>query len=413
MDNPFKNAQRQIDDVAKYLDIDRKTLAALKAPKKFLKATLKVKMDSGKIKAFKAFRSQHNDAVGPHKGGIRYHQQVTEDEVKALSTWMTIKCSVVGIPYGGAKGGIVVDPKKLSKGELERLSRAYMRAFYQAFGAWKDVPAPDVNTDGQIMAWMLDEYEKITGKHEPGLITGKPLALGGSEGRTEATGLGAFYVLEQLAKVKKINRRKTTVAIQGFGNAAYYFAQFAHKAGYKIVAVSDSKGGIFKATGLDPQKVMAHKDKQSSVVEFSGTKTITNEALLELKVDILAPAALENQITGKNVNRIKAKYILEIANGPVTPEADAVLHKKGIISLPDVLVNAGGVTVSYFEWVQNNMGYYLEKAEVFSKLKKLMDKAFSQMWATYTKKKVTPRMAAYILALDRVVKAMQTRNSNG
>src|SRR3989344_3443063 len=413
MDNPFKNAQRQIDDVAKYLDIERKTLAALKAPKKFLKATLKVKMDSGKIKAFKAFRSQHNDAVGPYKGGIRYHQQVTEDEVKALSTWMTIKCSVVGIPYGGAKGGIVVDPKKLSKGELERLSRAYMRAFYQAFGAWKDVPAPDVNTDGQIMAWMLDEYEKLTGRHEAGMITGKPLEIGGSLGRTEATGLGAFYVLEQLVRVKKINKRKTIIAIQGFGNAAYYFALFAHKTGYKIVAVSDSQGGIFKASGLDPVKVMTHKDKKGSVVGYPGSKKITNEALLELKVDILAPAALENQITDKNAAKVKAKYVLEIANGPVTPEADVVLHKRGIISLPDVLVNAGGVTVSYFEWVQNNMGYYWEKNEVFAKLKVLMDKAFGQMWETYTKKRVTPRMAAYILALDRVVKAMQTRNTNG
>jgi glutamate dehydrogenase/leucine dehydrogenase len=287
-----------------------------------------------------------------------------------------------------------------------------MRVFYKHFGAWKDVPAPDVNTDGQIMAWMLDEYEKLTGKHEPGLITGKPLELGGSLGRTEATGLGAFYVLEQLARVKKLNKRRTTIAVQGFGNAAYYFSIFAHKAGYKIVALSDSKGGIYKATGLDPVKVMTHKEKKGSVVGFPGSTTITNEALLELKVDILAPAALENQITNKNAKNIKAKYILEIANGPVTPEADAVLHKRGIISLPDVLVNAGGVTVSYFEWVQNNMGYYWEKNEVFTKLKALMDKAFGEMWETYTKKKVTPRMAAYILALDRVVRAMQTRNSN-
>ena len=245
------------------------------------------------------------------------------------------------------------------------------------------------------------------------MITGKPLEIGGSLGRTEATGLGAFYVLEQLVRVKKINKRKTIIAIQGFGNAAYYFALFAHKTGYKIVAVSDSQGGIFKASGLDPVKVMTHKDKKGSVVGYPGSKKITNEALLELKVDILAPAALENQITDKNAAKVKAKYVLEIANGPVTPEADVVLHKRGIISLPDVLVNAGGVTVSYFEWVQNNMGYYWEKNEVFAKLKVLMDKAFGQMWETYTKKRVTPRMAAYILALGRVVKAMQTRNSNG
>jgi glutamate dehydrogenase/leucine dehydrogenase len=375
-------------------------------------------MDNGKTQSFKAFRSQHNDAIGPFKGGIRFHELVTEDEVKALSTWMTIKCAVVGIPYGGGKGGVIVDPKKLSASELERLSRAYIRAIAKHIGAFKDVPAPDVNTTPQIMAWMVDEYEKIIGRHEPGVITGKPLEIGGSEGRTEATGLGAFYVLEQLAKVKKLSKKKTTIAIQGFGNAALYFALFAHKAGYKIVAVSDSQGGIFKPVGsdpvgLDPEKVLAHKQKTGSVVGLTGSKSISNEDLLELKVDVLAPAALENQVTSDNVKDIKAKYILEIANGPVTPEADVVLHQKGIISLPDVLVNAGGVTVSYFEWVQNNMGYYWEKEEVFNKLKKIMDEAFSQMWAIYTSKKVTPRLGSYILALDRVARAMQTRNRNG
>ena len=385
LNDPFVNAQKQIDNVAKYLEIDKPTLAKIKTPDRVLKAKLKIKMDNGKTKEFPAFRSQHNNARGPYKGGIRYHFNVSESEVKALSTWMTWKCSTVGIPYGGAKGGIIVDPKTLSKGELERLSRAYMRAFYKHFGAWIDVPAPDVNTGGQEMAWMLDEYEKLVGHMEPAMITGKPLELGGSQGRTEATGLGGFYVLEQLAKVKKLNKKKTTIAVQGVGNVGHYFIEFAKKAGYQIVAWSNSKGGEYKG------------------------KKITNEQLLELPVDVLVPAALENQITAKNAAKIKAKYILEMANGPVTPEADEILHRRGIVSLPDVLCNAGGVTVSYFEWAQNNAGYYWEKAEVFSKLKRIMDDSFAAVWKIMTEKKVNPRLAAYILAVDRVVQAMKLR----
>ncbi len=393
MNNPYQNAVKQLETVAKFIEIDKKILEQLKSPKKVHKADLKIKLDNGKMVTFKAFRSQHNDAVGPHKGGIRFHPNVSEDEVKALSMWMTWKCATVGIPYGGAKGGIICDPKNMSQTELERLSRAYMRAMYKNFGAWKDVPAPDVNTDGQTMAWMLDEYEKLVGHLEPAMITGKPLELGGSQGRTEATGLGGFYVLEQLAKVKKLNKKKTTIAVQGVGNVGYWFMEFAKKAGYQIVASSNSKGGEYKG------------------------KKITNEQLLELPVDVLVPAALENQITQANAAKIKAKYIIEMANGPVTPEADEILHQKGIISLPDVLCNAGGVTVSYFEWVQNNMGYYWEKDEVWAKLKVIMDRAFSEVWEIYTAKKaslaesrrVNPRMAAYILAVSRVVKAMQLR----
>jgi glutamate dehydrogenase/leucine dehydrogenase len=409
LNDPFTNAQKQIDNVSRYLDIDKKTLEKIKNPDRVVKATLKVKMDNGKTREFKAFRSQHNNAVGPYKGGIRYHFNVSESEVKALSTWMTWKCSVVGIPYGGAKGGIIVDPKTLSKTELERLSRAYMKAFYKYFGAWKDVPAPDVNTSGVEMSWMLDEYEKLVGHMEPGMITGKPIELGGSQGRTEATGLGGFYILENLAKVRKFNKKQTTVAVQGIGNVGYYFANFTHKAGYKVVALSDSKGAVYSAKGLDPDKVLAFKDKTGSVIGFPGSKAINNEELLELPVDVLVPAALENQITGENAAKIKAKYIIEMANGPVTPEADEILHKKGVISLPDVLCNAGGVTVSYFEWAQNNMGYYWGKEEVWAKLKVLMDKAFTETWKVYTTKKVNGRMAAYILAVDRVVKAMKLR----
>lgn len=395
--DPFVNAQKQIDNVAEYLNIDSQTLAKIKQPDRVLKADLKIKMDNGKTRVFKAFRSQHNNACGPYKGGIRFHMNVSESEVKALSTWMSWKCSTVGIPYGGGKGGIIVDPKSLSAAELERLSRAYMRAFYKHFGAWKDVPAPDVNTSGVEMSWMLDEYEKLTGRQEPGMITGKPLELGGSQGRTEATGLGGFYILEQLTKVKKLAKKKTTIAVQGVGNVGYYFAYFARKAGYKVVALSNSKGAVYQTNGLDPDKFSQYK------------QNLTNEALLELPVDILVPAALENQITGQNAAKIRAKYIIEMANGPVTPEADEILYKKGIVSLPDVLCNAGGVTVSYFEWVQNNMGYYWEKAEVFAKLKAIMDKAFSQVWQVYSRKKVNPRLAAYILAVDRVVKAMKLR----
>ena len=389
--NPYQNAVKQLETVAKYINLQGRTLEELKCPKRVIKADLRVKMDDGKIKTFKAFRLQHNDAVGPYKGGIRFHPNVSEDEVKALSMWMTWKCSVVGIPYGGAKGGVICDPKTMSEAELERLSRVYIQAIAKYIGPFKDVPAPDVNTTPQIMAWMVDEYEKIAGKHEPGVITGKPVEVGGSLGRTEATGLGGFYVLEQLRKVRNLPQN-ITIAVQGVGNVGYWFIEFAKKAGYRVVAWSNSKGGEYKG------------------------KKITNEQLLELPVDILVPAALENQITKDNAGKIKAKYIIEMANGPVTPEADEILHRRGIISIPDVLANAGGVTVSYFEWCQNNMGYYWGKDEVFSKLKVIMDKAFGEVWKIYANakrktknEKLTPRMAAYILAVGRVVKAMKMR----
>ena len=409
MNNPFKNAQKQLKAVTKYIDIDKKTLEELMTPKRLFKADLKVKMDNGKTETFKAFRSQHNDSVGPYKGGIRFHQDVSEDEVKALSMWMTWKCSVVGIPYGGGKGGVIVDPKKLSVGELERLSRAYMKAMGKHLGVWVDAPAPDVNTTPQIMAWMMDEYEKMVGKHAPGIITGKPIELGGSKGRGVATGLGGFYVLEQLAHVNGFGGKDTFIAVQGFGNAGYWFAHHAHNADYTVVAVSDTKGGIYNKNGVDPESVLKYKKKTGSVVGFPGSKEISNEELLKLEVDVLAPAALENVINQSNAKDIKAKYILELANGPVTPEADEILYKKGIIGIPDVLCNAGGVTVSYFEWVQNNMGYYWDEEEVEHKLKKIMDKAFQEVWQVGQVKKVNLRMAAYILAVDRVVKAMRLR----
>lgn len=411
MNNPYANALSQLDQVAEILSLDERMVKVLSEPKKLLKGEIEIELDNGKKQAFKAFRSQHNDAVGPYKGGIRFHPQVSEDEVKALSMWMTWKCSVVGIPYGGAKGGIIVDPKKLSSGELERLSRAYMRFVAADIGSQVDVPAPDVNTTPQIMGWMLDEYERIVGRHEPGVLTGKPMELGGSAGRTEATGLGGFYVLEQLVKVRGMEKEKTTIAIQGIGNVGFWFAHFAKEAGYRVVALSDSRGGIYNDQGIDPEAALQHKQTSGSIDGLSETRSITNEELLELDVDVLVPAALENVVSAENAEKIKAQYVIEMANGPVTPEADAILHKKGVISVPDVLANAGGVTVSYFEWAQNNMGYYWEKDEVFAKLKVIMDRAFGEIWHRYAEEKMPMRMAAYVGAVARVVQAMRARGT--
>jgi glutamate dehydrogenase/leucine dehydrogenase len=409
MSNPYKNAVFQLQQVAGLLNLNEEVVEILSKPNKLLKTELEVKMDDGKVKKFKAYRSQHNNAIGPYKGGIRFHPMVTEDEVKALSMWMTWKCSVVGIPYGGAKGGVVVDPKELSEMELQRLSRKYIEFISDDIGPQKDVPAPDMNTNPQVMAWMLDEYEKIKGRQEPGVLTGKPVELGGSLGRTEATGLGGFYVLEKLAEVKSLSNKKITIAVQGIGNVGYWFADFAANAGYRVVAISDSRGGIYKKDGLYVENVLKHKNKSGGVSDFEGSKKITNKELLELDVDVLVPAALESVITKENAKNIKAKYIIELANGPVTPEADKILFEKGVISIPDVLANAGGVTTSYFEWVQNNMGYYWEKEEVFEKLKVIMDRAFMRVWTKYNEEEVSLRMAAYMGAVDRVVEAMRLR----
>ncbi|OGY18054.1 MAG: glutamate dehydrogenase [Candidatus Chisholmbacteria bacterium RIFCSPHIGHO2_01_FULL_48_12] len=414
MPNPYQNAVRQLRQVGELLELDEETIARLAKPDRVVKKEIKV----GK-KKFLAFRSQHNQARGPYKGGIRFHSGVTEDEVKALSMWMTWKCATVGIPFGGSKGGVVVDPKGLSAEELEQLSRGYIRAFYEYLGPQRDVPAPDVNTDSQIMAWMLDEYEKLVGHKEPGVLTGKPIELGGSEGRTEATGLGGYYVLRALhAKLNskfQIPNSKFTIAVQGLGNVGYWFTRFASEAGYRVIAVSDSKGGVItegtennqKALSID--KVMEYKEKSGSVMGLPGAETITNEELLELPVDVVVPAALENVITGENAGRIKAKVVLEMANGPVTPEADEILRERGVVVVPDVLANSGGVTVSYFEWVQNLQGYYWEKEEVLRRLKLIMDEAFETVWKMKQEKKVDMRMGAYMVAVRRVVKALRLR----
>jgi len=405
-ENPFHNILQKLEEIKPLMNLTNRELALLKKPARIHKANLKVGN-----KTYAAFRIQYNDARGPTKGGIRYHPNVSEDEVKALSFWMTLKCAVVNIPYGGAKGGVVVDPKKLSPEELEQLSRAYVKAFHEHLGAWKDIPAPDVYTDAQIMAWMLDEFEKITKRHEPGFITGKPLELGGSLIRDIATAQGGAFVLRELAKKSDLQPAKTRVAIQGFGNAGLNMAKILSQWSYKIVAVSDSKGAIYNKKGLDIDDVIKHKDHAGSVIGFNGADSLSNKELLELDCDILIPAALENQITKANAHEIKAKIVLELANGPTTPDADKILFKKGITVVPDILANAGGVTVSYFEWVQNVSGYYWEAPEVLQKLEKAMISAFNELFEEYKERRCDMRTAAYILALDKVLKAERLRGT--
>lgn len=419
MSSAFDNAKKQIELAAALLISDyvdkkrfKSAVLLLKKPQNLIKKTLNIKSDKGKTLTFKAFRSQHNDAVGPFKGGIRFHPNVSEVEVKALSTWMSIKCSVVGIPYGGGKGGIKVDPKKLSESELKRLCYKYSETITPFIGPWRDIPAPDVNTGEREIAWMLESYEKKTGIHTPGVFTGKPIALRGSLGRTEATGLGGYYVLQSYAKTKNLNPNKTSIAVQGFGNVGYWFCHFAKKEGYKIVAVSDSSSGVYGKNGLDIEKLNKYKESRKSFSDLPKSddyKLISNEQLLELDVDVLAPAALENSITIKNGKSIKAKCVLELANGPTTPEAEVVLVKRGIDVIPDVLANAGGVTVSYFEWVQNLHGYRWSKEKIFEDLRIIMDESFDQIEEVKKSKKVTYRQAAYMIALKRIIDAMMLR----
>lgn len=414
--SPFENAMIQLKNAADLIQLDKDVHVVLQQPKRILIIAIPVRMDSGEVQVFTGFRSQFNDALGPFKGGIRFHPGVTLDEVKALSFWMTMKCAVVGIPLGGGKGGVIVEPQKLSVGELERLSRGYIRALYKYLGSTQDVPAPDVYTTPQIMAWMMDEYEKLVGEHAPGMITGKPLAIGGSQGRGFSTAQGGVYVLREAVKKLGLTPASTTVAIQGFGNAGSHMAKILSHLGYKIVAVSDSKGGIVLEQGkdqmqqsLDIATLEEYKEKHGSVVGFDATKTISNDELLTLPVDVLVPAALENVITGDNADKIHAKLIIELANGPVTPEADTILHKNGVIFVPDILSNAGGVTVSYFEQVQNAMNYYWTEEEVLQKLERIMVDAFHAVWERKEKYGVDLRTAAFVLAVERVSIAMKLR----
>ena len=409
MNNPFENAQKQLDKAAKIINLDKNTLEILKQPKRVLQVSIPVKMDNGKVKVFTGYRSQHNLSRGPAKGGIRFHPNVSEDEVKALSMWMTWKCAAVNVPYGGGKGGVIVNPKELSEKELEQLSRGYIEAIRPIIGPYKDIPAPDVYTNPKIMAWMMDEFSKLEGFHNPGVITGKPVEVGGSEGRGFATAQGGFYVLEE--SMKKLNKKpeESTVAIQGFGNAGSLLAKILFENKYTVVAVSDSKGAVYNEKGIDINKLKEYKQKTKSLKDFPNTKNLTNKELLELDVTILVPAALENQITNENAENIKAEIILELANGPTTPEADIILQKNNIFLIPDILANAGGVAVSYFEWVQNLMNYYWSEEDVLNKLKSLMIKAFDSAFKNKEQYDIDMRMATYILAVQRVASAMKHR----
>lgn len=408
--NPFEIAQAQLDKAAAKLKLDPSVHAILREPMRELHVSLPVKMDDGTVKVFKAFRVQYNDARGPNKGGIRFHPEETIDTVRALAAWMTWKCAIVDIPLGGGKGGVICDTKSLSSMELERLSRSYIDSIGRLLGPEKDIPAPDVYTTPQIMAWMMDEFSKITGYNSFGVITGKPLALGGSEGRGDATARGGAYTVRDAARHLGVDLTKSTVAIQGFGNAGQFAATlFTELLGCKIVAVSDTKGGVYNANGIDPQALLEHKAKTGSVAGFAGSESVTNEAILETDVDVLVPAALESVITEKNARKIRAKIVCELANGPTTPEADEILFANGVFVIPDFLANAGGVTVSYFEWVQNVSNYYWEEPEVHQRLDKKMSTAFAEVLAASLQYKTDMRTAAYIVSIGRVAEAMKLR----
>ncbi|WP_455043034.1 Glu/Leu/Phe/Val family dehydrogenase [Leptotrichia buccalis] len=408
--NPFEIAQKQVKSACDKLNADPAVYEILKNPMKVLEVSFPVKLDDGTVKTFIGYRSQHNNAVGPFKGGLRFHPDVTKDEVKALSTWMTFKCSVAGIPYGGGKGGMAIDPKDYSKAELERISKGFATAISPIIGEKVDIPAPDVNTNGQIMSWMVDAYEKVAGKSTKGVFTGKPLEFGGSLARTEATGYGVNLTAKKALAKLNIDVKGATYAVQGFGNVGFYTAYYAHKDGAKIVAFSNTDVAIYNENGIDMEAVIKDFEENGRIIENKGYgKDITNAELLELEVDVLAPCALENQITSENADRIKAKVITEGANGPTTPEADEILFKKGIVVIPDILANSGGVVVSYFEWVQNLQSYYWSFEEVQQKEDALLSTAFEDVWALADEYKVDLRNAAYMKSIERISKAMKLR----
>ena len=408
--NPFEIAQKQIKSACDKLNADPAVYEILKNPMRVLEVSFPVRLDDGTVKTFTGYRSQHNNAVGPFKGGLRFHPNVTRDEVKALSTWMTFKCSVAGIPYGGGKGGMAIDPKDYSKAELERISKGFAKAISPIIGEKVDIPAPDVNTNGQIMSWMVDAYEEIEGKSAKGVFTGKPLEFGGSLARTEATGYGVNLAAKKALEKLNIDVKGATYAVQGFGNVGFYTAYYAHKDGAKIVAFSNVDVAIYNENGIDMEAVIKDFKENGCISENKGYgKDITNAELLELEVDVLTPCALENQITSENADRIKAKVVVEGANGPTTPEADEILFKKGILVVPDILANAGGVVVSYFEWVQNLQSYYWSFEEVQQKENVLLSGAFEDVWALAAEYKVDLRNAAYMKSIERIAKAMKLR----
>jgi len=408
--NPFEIAQRQLDTAAEIMQLDPAVHELLRWPIRELHVTLAVRMDDGSTEIFHGFRVQYNDSRGPTKGGLRFHPHETIDTVRALAAWMTWKTAVMDIPLGGGKGGVICNPKVMSPGELERLSRAYIRQVGRILGEDMDVPAPDVYTTPQIMAWMMDEYSFMRGYNVPGMITGKPLPLGGSAGRGDATARGGMYCVREATKLLGLKTEGMSMAIQGFGNAGQYAATLGPElVGARVVAASDSQGGVYNPKGLDPEALIAHKMETGSVVDFPGSDNITNAELLELEVDILVPAALENQITLDNVAKIKAKIIAELANGPTTPDADDILYNNGVYVIPDFLCNAGGVTVSYFEQVQNAYGYYWKELEVHKLLDEKMTTAFHSIAETAKAYDINNRMAAYVVAVGRVAEACKLR----
>lgn len=407
--NPMLSAQKQVKDACDMLGCPPGVYEILKMPKRILEVSIPVKMDDGSTKVFTGYRSQHNDAVGPTKGGIRFHPGVTREEVIALSIWMTFKCAITGIPYGGGKGGVTVDPKTLSEGELERLARGYIQGVHKLLGEKVDIPAPDVNTNGQIMAWMVDEYNKLAGHSAVGVITGKPLEFGGSRGRTRATGLGVAITAREALRAMGRSMEGSTVAVEGFGNVGSYSAISAEQMGAKVVAVAELSGVIYKEDGLDTQALQAYFAKNRTVKGFEGAKEIDKKAFWALDVDVLMPCALENAITTDVAEGVNAKIIAEGANGPITVEADDILNKKGVTVVPDILANAGGVTVSYFEWVQNLYGYYWSDEEVAEKEERAMVDAFNAVYAVMKEYNTPMRTAAYLYSVKRVAEVMKLR----
>ncbi len=408
--NPFLTVQKKISEVCGILGLNDEVISILKEPEKIFITNFRVKMDNGKIRTFNGYRCQHNDAMGPYKGGIRFHPDVNLDEIKALSMWMTFKCGVVGIPYGGAKGGVALDPNELSENELQNLSRAYIESVASIIGPEKDIPAPDVNTNSKIMGWMVDEYSRLTGKDTFEVITGKPLNLGGSQGRTEATGYGVALMVAEIVRLKNLDIRQITVAVQGFGNVGSYAAQYLEEFGAKIIAIQEKNSTIFNKDGITNIKALRIYFNENKTLEgYQDSKLVNSDSFFGIPADIIVPCALENQITKDNAGQINAKIVCEGANGPITSEADKILKEKGIVIVPDILANAGGVTVSYFEWVQNIAKFYWGKEEIQSKQRNIMTAAFHDLVAIMEKYSVDMRTAAYIKAISSVAEAMKQR----
>lgn len=413
-DNPFESMMSRFDEAARIIGLDEGSYNVLKSPQKSVIVSIPVTMDNGLVKVFEGFRVVHNANLGPSKGGIRYSMDVNLDEVKALAAWMTWKCAVVGIPYGGGKGGIKCDPRSLSKGELERLTRSYTDLMVDVFGPDKDIPAPDMGTGQQEMAWIMDEYSKLVGYSSPAVVTGKPLVLGGSLGRVEATGRGVMVSTRSALAKLGISPVGTTCAVQGFGNVGSISAKLLQMQGMKVLAISDVSGGYFNPEGIDVEEALKYRDGNNGTLEgFKGGSKITNEELLELDVTVLVPAAMENQITPDNADKIKAKLIVEGANGPTVAGADTILNKKGVMVVPDILANAGGVTVSYFEWVQNRLGYFWTEERVYRRADRVMKTAFEAVYAASQKHKISMRIAAYVVAISKVAEVEKLRGKFG